>query len=70
MDFKETEDRNDCAGEGQQQFIQMTKWLGNLSSEVMNCEMVASWEQHKYKSRRISTVGNCNKQRLEKTITD
>jgi hypothetical protein len=38
MDLEETEDRNDCAGEAQQQFNRPTKasqWVGGKTNETL-----------------------------------
>jgi hypothetical protein len=52
MYLEENEAKNNCVGEGQQQFNQPTY-------QVVGCEIVANRKRRKHETRRISIVENC-----------
>jgi hypothetical protein len=72
MDLEETEGRNDCAGEGQEELNRPTD-EGTLETAVRVvgswCEMAASLRRRKFGSRGTSTVGRRYQKRLVKSMT-
>jgi hypothetical protein len=67
MELKETKGRNDCGGEGQQQFNWQTDQPAIIQclirmalAAAVSCDLVASQQGHDHNTTRISTVENHN----------